>query len=157
MNKDHKDLIPKNTVVPFEQINHTFFINPLPNDEIKSVSLLFLDSISPGARNARWHLWEKLSENRNAELTTKIPLILELIFPKVLEKIILEYLIDNEIDKVIEKNNSPLSLERWLKLTWSRDFKFPENKHFLNFPYEDEKLQHFTKCLVEEKQYRPKH
>ena len=151
MSKDNKELIPKRTVLPFEQINNAFFINPLPNDEIKSISLLLLNSLFPGARNSRWHFWEKIFENRNAELIKRIPFILELFFPKVLEKIILEYLID---DKIEIKGDS-ISVEEWAKLTWSRDFKFPENKHFLNFPYKEEKLRRLTQHLVEEKQFSP--
>ena len=153
MNEDNKYLIPKRIVLPLEQINNSFFINPLPNDEIKSISLLLLDSIYPRASNAGGHeFWQKIFENRNAELRKRMPSILELFFPKILEKIILEYLIHDKF----EINDYPSSMEKWAKLTWSKDFKFPENKHFLNFPYDDEKLQRLTWRLVEEKQFPSK-
>ena len=86
-----------------------------------------------------------------------MPSILELFFPKVLEKMILEYLIDDkiEINDILGRLDF-LSMEEWAKLTWSKDFKFPENKHFLNFLYEDEKLQRLTWRLVEEKQFSSK-
>ncbi len=150
MNKDNKYLIPKKTVLPLEQINNSFFVIPLPNDEIKSISLLLLDSIYPGARDARGDIfWQKIFANRNDQLKKRMPSILELFFPKVLEEMILKYLIDDKS----EINDHLCLMEEWAKLTWSKDFKFPENKHFLNFPYDDEKLQRLTWQLVEEKQF----
>ncbi len=177
MNKSSKDLMPNNTEVPFEQtnliphgtvlpleqINHTFFnsLAPDENDERKSISLLLLDSI-PGVPVTRWNFLKRLYAKRNAELTKRIPLIIKLIsdvyqlyIPKVLEEIILEYLIDNLIDQSLHDEYDNLSLEGWAKLMWSRDFKFPENKQFLNFPYKDGKLQRLTRLLMEEKQYSP--
>ncbi len=149
MSKDHKS-----TVLPFEQINHLSPVYPSHhgNDESKSISLLLIDAVSS---SGYWR-WSNI-ENRNSQLAEQIPLIFKLInFCEVLEKIVLEYLIDDQIENNQEDEfpRDPCrDLERWLKAAWSRDFKWPENKQFLNVPYEDEKLQQMTQLLVNEKQY----
>ncbi len=150
MNEDNKYLIPKRTVLPLEQINNSFFVYPIPNDEIKSVSRLLLDAI-PSRIGFVGGLFEKLYRD---ELTKRISLIFNLIsavykldIPEVLVELISEYSIEGD------GSDGMFFLEKWAKLSWDWNFKFPENKAFLNFPFENEKLWRLTQKLVEEKQY----